>query len=126
MGDEAQIHALREELSDEAISVLVGAALPRAVRVTEVDVHVQFGAERLVYWARLTNSGPASPSLPTTLERIRNVLGDDGANVVVQWGPGNAKTVHHVVQSATDFVTIPGPGLTPSNTCRPGTTIGSA
>ena len=35
MGDEAQIHALREELSDEAIGVLVGAALPGAVRVTE-------------------------------------------------------------------------------------------
>ena len=48
MGDEAQIHALGEELSDEAIGVLVGPALPRTVRVAEEDVHVQFHAERLV------------------------------------------------------------------------------
>ena len=61
----------------------------------------------------------ALPSLATTLESIRNVLGDDSADVVAQWGPGTATAVHHVVQSATVFVTIPGPGLVPSNTYPP-------
>ena len=64
--------------------------------------------------------------ITAAVENVRQTPPRDFANVVVQWGPGNAKTVHHVVQSATDFVTIPGPGLTPSNTYRPGTTIGSA
>ena len=42
----AQVHALGKELANEAIGVLVGAALLRTVRVAEEDVDVEFGAER--------------------------------------------------------------------------------
>lgn len=41
LGEDAQVGALREALSQQAVRVLVGAALPWRVRVAEVDVHVQ-------------------------------------------------------------------------------------
>ena len=44
----AQVHALGKELADEAIGLLIEAALSGAVRVAEEDVHIQFGAERPV------------------------------------------------------------------------------
>jgi hypothetical protein len=48
MTDKAQIHALGQELADQPIGILIRAALPRAVRIAEEDVHVQRGTQRLM------------------------------------------------------------------------------
>ena len=44
----AQVGALGEVLAQQPVGVLVGAALPRGVRVAEVDLHVQGGRDSLV------------------------------------------------------------------------------
>lgn len=41
LSDGAQVHALGQVLSDEAIGILVRTTQPRAMRVAEEDVHVQ-------------------------------------------------------------------------------------
>lgn len=43
-----EVGALGEVLADQAVGVLVGAALPRGVRVAEVDGHVRRGADPFV------------------------------------------------------------------------------
>src|SRR4051812_21194703 len=48
LSDGAEIHAFGQVLADEAIGVLVGAPLPRAVWVAEEDVHAQPFGECLV------------------------------------------------------------------------------
>jgi hypothetical protein len=46
--NQAEIGALGQVLADQAVGVLVGAALPGAVRVAEADVDVQVCAEGMV------------------------------------------------------------------------------
>ena len=41
LSDEVEIHALGQVLADEAIGIFIGATLPRAVWITEEDVHAQ-------------------------------------------------------------------------------------
>ena len=48
MADLAEVHALGQELAHQAVGVLVGAALPRAVWVAEEDVDLQVGAQGFV------------------------------------------------------------------------------
>ena len=48
VGDAGQFHALGQVLADQAIGVLVGAALPGAIGVAEIDVHPQCFGELLV------------------------------------------------------------------------------
>ena len=47
-GDFAEGHFLREELSNEAIHVLVGPALPRGVGMSEVEVSAEFAGDPLM------------------------------------------------------------------------------
>ena len=47
-GDFAEGHFLREELSDEAIHILVSPALPRGVGTSEVEVSAEFAGDPLV------------------------------------------------------------------------------
>jgi hypothetical protein len=47
-GDGFEPHLLRKELSDEAIHVLVGAALPGGVGMGEVEVGAEFAGDPLM------------------------------------------------------------------------------
>src|SRR5688572_3009690 len=44
----AEVHALGEVLAQQAVGILVTAALPRAMRVAEVDLHPGVDGEALV------------------------------------------------------------------------------
>ena len=55
----------REVLSQQPVSVFVGAALPRALRITEVDFHIRGHREALVF-GHLQPFGPTSTSAAGT------------------------------------------------------------
>jgi len=44
--EQAQVRPLGHALTKQAVRVLAGAALPRAVRVAEVDLHDRLGSQR--------------------------------------------------------------------------------
>jgi len=67
-GDRAEVGALGEVLPQQAVGVLVGAALPGSVRVAEVDLDGGVDADLLP--ARI--SGPLVPS-QRAAQRVRSV-----------------------------------------------------
>ena len=79
--DLAKVGALGQVLADEAVGVLVGAALPGAAWVAEEDGHVELGAEDLVLAhlsALVIGHGLAQgfwDGLQPTLETVDDVVG---------------------------------------------------
>ena len=122
MRDVAQVHALGQVLSDEAIGVLVRATLPRAVGVAEVDVHVQVGTELLVQrhlrasvvGHRLSQALGDAPE--STLEACEDVFG--GVAIELDQHDVTAQSLDQgahrgAVHGAFDEIAFPVPGNDP-------------
>lgn len=58
---DAQVGAFREVLTQQPIGILVGAALPRALRITEVDLDARVDLETIVVLTGLPRTTPCKP-----------------------------------------------------------------
>lgn len=77
---DAQVHAFGQVLSHKAIRVLVGASLPRAVRVTEVHRHARVLGELFVqcHLFALVVRQALAHGLDNALQLVREGLHDVG------------------------------------------------
>src|ERR1700678_4235679 len=82
LGVAGQVGFLWEVLSQQPVGVSVGAALPRALRITEVDLHLRVHREALVFGHLQTSvPGQRAPQRRGQFTNLSTESGNDGRRV---------------------------------------------